>query len=102
VEGFGDGDWNAFFETADDYGDDQLYLQGNGELANLPGVARPHGNNNWNDRIAQVKFGVAPPQQIDNCTVLSHGSRRYKMGSDDWDELDSSNPGWGASASKRR
>lgn len=94
VEGFRDDDWNAFFESANNYGDDQLYLQGNGELANLHTLARPHGNNHWGDRISQVQIGVAPAGDNDNQTILYHGRRDYVDGHQGNRQLDGSNPGW--------
>jgi hypothetical protein len=96
IQGFADTDWNAFLETVNFQGDDVLYMQGNGELANLVGVRRPHGNNQWNDRISQILFNVgAPPNHGENNTVLYHGTRKYDVGNDEEDELDSTNPNWG-------
>jgi hypothetical protein len=96
IEGFADTDWNAFYETVDGQGDDILFVQGNGELANLVGVKRPHGNNQWNDRISQILFNVEYGGGAgENNTVLKHGSRSYTSGDDERLELDSSNPNWG-------
>ena len=95
VQGFGDNDWNAFFETANNSGDDQLYLQGNGELNNLHTIARPHGNNHWGDRISQVQVAVAPSGSNENQTILSHGTRNYVDGNHGNKQLDNTNPRWG-------
>jgi hypothetical protein len=106
LTGFGDGDWTAFFETPDNFGDDTLYLQGNGELANLANVERPHGSNNWNDIISQIQFGLGPnpgaPVTIENSTELDHGTRRYRVGNKGWWQLDNSNPGWGDGSTETR
>ena len=90
-------DWNAFFETVDDTGDDQLYVQGNGELANFHTILRPHGNNHWGDRISQVKVGLAPPAGLvtENSTVLYHGRRDYADNHGPLKQLNGSNPNWG-------
>src|SRR5215467_265763 len=99
IEGFNDTDWNCFFESTQNFGDDQLYIQGNGELSRLGSVVRPHGNNNWADRIASIRFGLAPdmsnPRIVENSTRISHGSRRYAVGTNGFYELDSGNPLWG-------
>lgn len=75
LTGFADTDWNAFFESPTDFGDDMLYMQGKGELADLGQVARPHGNNNWNDRISQISFGLAPNLGIRPFMTIRPSSR---------------------------
>lgn len=96
IEGFADTDWNAFLETVNFQGDDVLFTQGNGELANLVSLRRPHGNNNWNDRISQIGFNSSlDAAPLENTTILYHGRRSYGVGNDTVDELDSSNPNWG-------
>jgi hypothetical protein len=92
------GTWTAFRETWNSEGDDTLLVGGSGEFANLLTVRRPHGNNNWNDRISQIIFnrGPVPNNRSDNYTVFPSGSRTYNVGNGETDQLDTSNPNWGS------
>lgn len=71
-------EWVTFWESPNyDQGDDQLWVAppGNGRMwiiPNLPGFWRPHGNNNWNDRIKGVSFpGQGPSGDLDNIVILN-------------------------------
>jgi hypothetical protein len=56
------GMWSIFWESINyDSSDDQLWVQGNAELAYLTGISRPHGTNNWNDLISAVSFRSVGP-----------------------------------------
>ena len=67
--------WTILWESKNyDTGDDQLWIQGSRSIPNLLQVKRPHGNNQWNDRISGVSFADALPDADDeNRTICPAG-----------------------------
>jgi len=76
--------WTCCFEEYKDVGNDQFHIQGNGERANLGGVRRPQGNNQWNHRIGSVARKLHPdfnnPRIRENPTRLTHAISKYAVG----------------------
>jgi hypothetical protein len=68
--------WTIFWETKNyDSGDDQLWVQGSRTFRDLTQVSRPHGNNQWNDRISAVSFADTLPDTNDeNRTICPAGN----------------------------
>jgi hypothetical protein len=71
-------EWVVLWENVNyQEGEDQLWIApaGDGfgwEIADLRQVPRPHGNNNWNDRIRCVAFpGRGPTGDNDNRTIIT-------------------------------
>lgn len=97
ISGMSDDAYTVFLETVNGQGDDELWVQGNGQLKDLRGVARPHGNNNWNDRISQILVNRGTPGgSNDNRTILYHGRRDYTDGNNPMRNLGPDNPNWGS------
>lgn len=68
--------WITFWESPNyDAGDDSLWIAPPPagrmwKLDDLTNVPRPHGNNQWNDRIDGVSFSGAPTGSNENRTII--------------------------------